>query len=194
LVDNVSYPNWFASSPALSNFTEHLSDLAGKKNLKFLQLGVFTGDASVWLMQNILTDQSSHLTDVDTWQGSKEEQHDLMNFSDVEMVYNTKTSVYKNLKKFKGTTLNYLKKAPLDYFDFIYIDADHTAVGVLLDAELSWLSLKSEGILAFDDYMWRERTDRDDLHPQPGIHSFLDRHEGEWELILKNWQLWVRKK
>lgn len=194
MTDSVLYPNWFAASPAQVNFTEHLSDFIGKKNLKFLQLGVFTGDASVWLMQNILTDQSSHLTDVDTWEGSDEEQHDLMDFSDVEMVYNNKTSVYKNLTKFKGTTLNYLKNAPLDYFDFIYIDADHTAVGVLLDAELSWLSLKSGGVLAFDDYMWRERTDRDDLHPQPGIHSFLDRHQGEWELILNNWQLWIRKK
>jgi predicted O-methyltransferase YrrM len=194
LEDSVSYPNWFSASPAQANFTEHLGDFAGKKNLKFLQLGVFTGDASVWLMENILTDQSSHLTDVDTWEGSDEEQHDLMDFSDVEMVYNNKTSVYKNITKFKGTTLHYLKDAPLDYFDFIYIDADHTAVGVLLDAELSWLSLKSGGVLGFDDYMWRERTDRDDLHPQPGIHSFLDRHEGEWEPILKNWQLWVRKK
>jgi predicted O-methyltransferase YrrM len=194
MTDGVSLPNWFKSTPAEVNFTQYLTEFTGKKNLKFLQLGAFAGDASVWLMNNILTHKTSHLTDVDTWQGSDEQAHEVLNFSDVELVYNTKTSAYKNITKFKGTTLIYLKRAPLEHYDFIYVDADHTAVGVLLDAELSWLSLKSGGVLAFDDYMWRENMDREDLHPQPGINSFLERHQGEWEPILKNWQLWVRKK
>ena len=66
------FPNWFASSPAIENFKELISGMAGKPDLNFLQLGAFTGDASVWLLDNILTHPSSHLTDVDTWQGSNE--------------------------------------------------------------------------------------------------------------------------
>jgi len=48
----MSYPNWFAQT-AQSNFTTYLTEYAGKPNLRFLQLGVFTGDASVWLCNNI---------------------------------------------------------------------------------------------------------------------------------------------
>ena len=102
-----------------------------------MQLGAFTGDASVWLLDNILTDKSSILVDVDTWQGSDEQAHHEMNFSDVESVYDYKTKKYKNLVKFKGTTMQWLKQAPYDEYDFIYVDADHTAISVLLDAELS---------------------------------------------------------
>jgi predicted O-methyltransferase YrrM len=186
------YPNWFASTPAITNFKEVLSGMAGKPDLNYLQLGAFTGDASVWLLDNILTHPTSHLTDVDTWEGSDEEAHHGMNFSDVEMTYDYKTKEYKNLTKVKSTTLNFLRSAPLNFYDFIYIDADHTAIGTLLDAELSWLCLKTKGILAFDDYEWSDGKG-DAFRPMPGINSFLERHEGEWLPIVKNWQIWVLK-
>ena len=190
--ESTTYPNWFASTPALSNFKEILSGMAGKPDLNYLQLGAFTGDASVWLLDNILTHPTSHLTDIDTWEGSNEEAHHGMNFSDVEMTYDYKTKKYKNLTKVKSTTLNFLRSAPLNFYDFIYIDADHTAIGTLLDAELSWLCLKTKGILAFDDYEWSDGKG-DAFRPMPGINSFLERHEGEWLPIVKNWQIWVLK-
>lgn len=186
------FPNWFASTTAETNFKNTLSALAGEPNLQYLQLGTYTGDASIWLMENILTDQSSHLTDVDTWQGSDEQAHETMNFSDIEKFYDLRLKKYKNVTKVKSTTIKFLRKAALDFYDFIYIDADHTAVGVLLDAELSWLCLKSGGILAFDDYEWSEGKG-DAFCPKPGINSFLDRHKGEWLPVLKNWQLWIQK-
>ena len=74
------YPNWFAQT-AQNNFTTYLAEYAGKENLRFLQLGVYTGDASVWLCNNILTDKSSILIDVDTWRGSDELDHAEMDFS-----------------------------------------------------------------------------------------------------------------
>ena len=63
------YPNWF--SYVYPNFRDFLFDLAGKDDLRFLQLGVFTGDASVWMLENILTGSNCQLHDVDTWEGSK---------------------------------------------------------------------------------------------------------------------------
>jgi len=186
------FPNWFASSPAIENFKELISGMAGKPDLNFLQLGAFTGDASVWLLDNILTHPSSHLTDVDTWQGSDEKEHHEMNFSDVESAYDYKTKEYKNLTKVKGTTISFLRQAELNHYDFIYIDADHTAIGTLLDAELSWLCLKAGGILAFDDYEWSDGKG-DANRPMPGINSFLERHDGEWLPVKRNWQLWVLK-
>ena len=189
----VEFPNWFVSGQAIENFRRFLHPYKGEKELQFLQLGVYTGDATVWLMDNILTDETSHLTDVDTWLGSDEVAHHEMDFSEVEKEYDRKTSGYKNLTKFKGTTMEWLKAAPFEYYDFIYVDADHTATGVLLDAELSWLCLKPGGVLAFDDYEWNEGKG-DDLRPMPGINAFLKRHESELIPIHKGWQVWVGKK
>lgn len=189
----VEFPNWFSMTPAKENFERFLFPYKGESNLQFLQLGAYTGDATVWLMDNILTDESSRLTDVDTWEGSDEIAHKELDFSEIEKEYDRKTSHYKNLDKFKGTTIKWLKSAPFDFYDFIYIDADHTAMGVLLDAELSWLCLKPGGMIAFDDYEWSEGKG-DDLRPMPGINAFLRRHESEFFPIHKGWQVWIGKK
>ncbi len=45
--------------------TEGSIGIQTEGNLKFLQLGVFTSDATVWLCNNVLTDKSSKLIDVD---------------------------------------------------------------------------------------------------------------------------------
>ena len=58
------YPNWFEMT-AKGNFELQLLPLAGKFNLRFLQIGAFTGDATVWLVDNILTQGNSVLEDVD---------------------------------------------------------------------------------------------------------------------------------
>jgi hypothetical protein len=63
----MNYPNWFEMT-AKHNFQTYLAEFKDKPNLKFLQLGVYTGDASVWLCNNILTVKGSVLIDVDTWQ------------------------------------------------------------------------------------------------------------------------------
>jgi predicted O-methyltransferase YrrM len=184
------FPNWFTGGVARDNFRKLLEPYKGQQNLQFLQLGAYTGDATVWLLDNVLSDETSHLTDVDTWQGSDEIAHHDINFSDVEQVYDSKTSHYKNLTKFKGTTIEWLKAAPFDYYDFIYVDADHTAAGVLIDAELSFLSVKPGGIIAFDDYLWTEGRGAH-LEPKSGINVFIDRHKEDLEIIHNEYQMWV---
>ena len=189
---SVEVPNWFTSTPALENFSKYLQPFKGQPDLQFLQLGAYTGDASVWLLDNILTDKTSHLTDVDTWSGSDEDEHHKLDFKDVEAAYDYKTKGYKNFTKFKGTTIEWLKAAPLDYYDFIYVDADHTAPSVLIDAELSFLSLKSGGILAFDDYEWNAGKG-EAFNPKPGVNTFLHRHKPNVHILDVGWQLWLVK-
>jgi len=186
------FPNWFEMTPAKANFELFLSGYKDEPDLQYLQLGAYTGDASLWLLENVLTSHTSHLTDVDTWQGSDEEEHHKMDFTDVEKVYDLRLKDNSKVTKVKSTSLNFLRTAPLNFYDFIYVDADHTAVGVLLDAELSWDCLKSGGVLAFDDYEWSDGRG-DNFRPMPGINSFLDRHKGQWLPVQKNWQLWIQK-
>jgi len=196
---DVEYPNWFAQS-AQYNFEPLLQRFAGQDGLHFLQLGAYTGDASVWMLENILTDPESRLTDVDTWQGSNELAHESINFDEVYDIYLEKISkYYKQVHVQRCTTTDHLLAQygcdrPLgEYFDFIYVDADHTTVGVLLDAELSWPLLKAGGIMAFDDYTWSHHTGDPRLEPKVGIDLFLHRHTGEYEILAVNDQVWIEK-
>ncbi len=185
------YPNWFATG-AQNNFEKFLTPLANNV-VTCLQLGAFTGDASVWIAENILTRTGSILMDVDTWQGSKELAHESMDFDDVFATYRDKVKPYQKILWKQSDTFSYLTKHNyIKEYDFIYIDADHTTVGVLLDAELSWPLLKSGGIMAFDDYTWGQDLPLQKA-PAWGIDLFLDRHDREYETLVINSQVWIRK-
>jgi hypothetical protein len=189
----MEFPNWFASTAAQENFSKFLVPFKGQPNLNFLQLGAYTGDATVWMMDNILTDSTSTLTDVDTWKGSKEDAHESIDFEEVYKFYKYRTKKYENCYHHRITTRQYLRFHPDDFvYDFIYIDADHTAPGTLLDAELSWDLLKRGGVLAFDDYEW-DAGKGSVNNPGPGIDTFLIRHNGEYHVLHKGWQVWVIK-
>ena len=191
----MTYPNWFEVT-ARDHFMKYLEEFADLDNLLFLQLGAYTGDASVWMAKHILTGKDSGLWDVDTWQGSDEADHKDLDFDDVYKIYLDKTSAYKNIGHSKSTTVDFLQWGKSrDYqYNFIYVDADHTTVGVLLDAELSWPLLKSGGIMAFDDYTWEHETGDPRLQPQVGIDLFLHRHQGDYELLEKTNQVWIKKR
>jgi len=187
------YPNWFESTEAKSNFENMLDHYKGQPNLQFLQLGVYTGDASVWLMENILTDETSRLIDVDTWYGSDEEAHKEMDFSEIYKLYSERVQPYRDrITSVRSKTVDFLRYEPLEEYDFIYIDADHTATGVLLDAELSWDILKPGGIMAFDDYQWLSGKGAN-FDPAPGINSFLNRHSRKFRVLHQGWQVWIVK-
>jgi hypothetical protein len=191
------FPDWF-STTAKPNFEKYLIPLAGVDNLSFLQLGAYTGDASLWMLENVLTGQGSGLIDIDTWKGSDEEVHKSIDFDEVFNVYKQKVEsfhprvTWRRVSTFDYLTLYYGRDPDYETWDFIYIDADHTAVGVLMDAELSWPLLKPGGILAFDDYLWGLSLVISKA-PKLGIDLFLDRHLGEYEILEQGLQVWLRK-
>jgi len=187
------FPDWF-SAYAKPNFRKYLFPLAGQDNLKFLQLGVYTGDASVWLLDNILTGQDTLLLDVDTWYGSDEEVHKSISFSEVYEFYKKRMEPYPNVRSARNNSYNFLmsNQGRNVSFDFIYIDADHTAGSVFTDAELSWPLLKPGGLLAFDDYQWGQHLPAS-KSPKLGIDLFLERHAGEYEILEQGLQVWIRR-
>jgi hypothetical protein len=185
----MEFPNWFEGQKY--NFEEHLERFKGKPGLKFLQLGVYTGDATVWLCDNILTGDGSLLRDVDTWQGSDEREHENINFNQVFETYIAKTYGKPRLHH-EMTTKEFFTLTKFGKYDFIYIDADHTADAVATDAEYAWELLKKGGILAFDDYMWGQDM-KPELTPRPAIDNFLEFHEGEYNILTKEYQVWIEK-
>ena len=185
------YPNWFEQT-AIANFKNYLLPFAGRKDLNFLQVGAYTGDASKWLLENVLTHESSRLTDVDTWRGSDEIIHKEFDWSDVEETYDKKMEPFGNrVTKVKSDSVAFLRTAPFFSFDFIYIDGDHTALGVFSDAVGAWPLLKPYGIMAFDDYKW-ESGQSPEHEPKKGIDKFLQFCDGSYSTMIVNNQYWVR--
>lgn len=189
----MAYPNWFACY-ADKYFEFHLlHDFGGKPDLRFLQIGAFTGDASVWLLEHF---PSATLTDVDTWAGSDEPFHDQFNWADVEKTYDERM-IGRPVWKFKGTSRDFFRNEDPDpgSYDFIYIDGDHTAPGVLFDAVNAVPLLKVGGLIAFDDYEWTSGKGR--LHdPGPAIDAIVDIYANSLKSAGKSIpakQIWLRR-
>lgn len=188
----MEFPNWFALY-ADGYFERHLRPLAGRNGLRFLQIGAYTGDASVWLLDEILTYGRSALVDVDTWEGSDEPAHDEIDFTAVEALYDKR--VAGRTVKRKMTSHSYFTGRTPGLFDFVYVDGDHTAPGVLSDAVLAWPLLREGGLMAFDDYLWTpyEGAPRTET-PELAIDAFVACHAGQMEVLDRGQQVWVRKK
>jgi GR25 family glycosyltransferase involved in LPS biosynthesis len=190
--NEIVYPNWFVQA-AESYFNKHAKEFSGKDNLKFLQIGAYTGDASVWLAEHVLTGTGSSLDDIDTWMGSEEGVHRTFDWSHLESTYNYKISIHKNISKHKMFSFDFLKTVEHDIYDFIYIDGDHTANGVYNDAINSFPALKKGGVMAFDDYLWVADSGKREDAPKDGIDKFLDEYKDSIDIIEQTYQVWVRK-
>ena len=73
----------------------------------------------------------------------------------------------------------------------IYVDGDHTEEGVYQDAILYFERLLTQnqnggGYMLFDDYGQSEETKR-------GIDRFLTERAGRYSLILKGYQVLIRR-
>lgn len=188
----MDYVNWFAND-GLPNFTRFLAPLQGKP-IKALQIGSYTGDASVWLVDNVLTHPDSVLVDIDTWEGSDEPVHHEMNWKTVEELYDQKTESARNqnkIVKYKGTSESFFLQNTMK-FDFIYVDGDHTSYGVIKDAVSSYECLKVDGIIAFDDYQWSAGLGPL-KEPKLAIDAFNNIYLDRLELLLRDYQCWYRK-
>lgn len=185
--------DWF--SPTINEWIETLFDYRGKPNVSFLEIGSFEGRSAVWLLENILTDPTSHLTCIDTWQGSAEHQSSGLDFNKVEENFDHNIQVtgkVNQVTKIKGLSAIELKKLPLESFYFIYIDASHKASDVLEDAVLSWQLLKVGGIIIFDDYVWEPQY-REIDSPKLAVDSFVKCYAEKLVIIRKGMQMTIRK-
>jgi predicted O-methyltransferase YrrM len=185
-----NYPNWFEGQRY--NFEQHLLHLKGQSNLRFLQIGVYTGDASIWLCENILTDETSFLYDVDTWSGSNEKEHEAIDFEKVLEYYKERIAALQSTVCLRMTSNDFFNQNKTIDFDFIYIDGDHTAEQVTKDAKNAWLLLKPGGIMAFDDYLWGADLEPS-LTPKPAIDNFLSDYAGRYWLLSQDYQVWIQK-
>jgi hypothetical protein len=188
--------DWFSNNISLWDIT--LQEFKNKPNLNFLEVGCWEGRATCWLLDNILTDESSKITVVDTFEGSPEE--DGMGGLDFENVFsrfkhniqehNDKVTIHNG---YSSHMLKQLGNEPL--FDFAYIDASHTAYGTLEDAILTHPLIKSGGIIIFDDYGWKDPNRQSPTDsPELGIDCFANVYSDFYETIYVGYQVFLKKK
>ena len=185
--------NWFAND-GQKNFSQILLNEFSGKSIRMLQIGAYTGDASVWLYNTIMPGTDSILVDVDTWEGSDEPIHYEMNWTTVETLYDTKTKYgreNRKIIKYKGTSDSFFANNREKY-DFIYVDGDHTSYGVIKDAVAAYEALNVGGIVAFDDYLWSAGLGVQN-EPKLAVDAFWNIYQGRIDLILRDYQCWFRK-
>jgi hypothetical protein len=68
-------------------------------------------------------------------------------------------------------------------FDYIFIDGSHFADDVMLDAVMAWQLLRKDGVLVFDDYLWRLEQYGWKKNPANAINLFLGLVEGDFVLL-----------
>lgn len=185
------WPDWFHNSAAEQCFERYLLPSAGWPNFQALQIGAYCGDASEWLLTNVLTDRHAWLVDVDTWEGSNEVGHQSIDFAEVKAFYDERMRRFSHVGRFQGTSDQYFAQQPSG-FDFIYIDGSHQTEQVLRDAVNADQYLKVDGILAFDDYLWWEYNNARDV-PGPAIDAFIRCYEKRYEVLEKSAQVWLRR-
>lgn len=164
-----------------------LSDVKGKPNLRYLEVGVYEGRSLLWMADNVLTDPSTELVAVDIFAGDYEANFD----------HNVAASQARDrITKHKGPSADVLRDASLGKFDIIYIDGSHTADDVLADAVLSWRLLSPGGLLIFDDYGWTGRKGvplPPELLPRMAVDLFLAAYRYEVQAVDVGYQVVVRR-
>lgn len=156
-----------------------------------LEIGVFEGRSTLWLMENMVRHVDSRLFYVDTFQGGAEHAGFPLNGLEARFAENLSEHRAK-LVGFHGRSFDGLRQLPSNCFDFIHVDGSHSAPDVLSDAVLSWPLLKPGGLIAFDDYEWPEFSDPR-RRPKLAIDAFLTVQHGNYEVVHKGYQVWVRK-
>lgn len=175
-------PNWF------NYIKENFHDIPTNP-LRVLQIGVYTGDATQWLLDNR---DIVFIHDVDTWNGSDEKLHEDIDFHEVEKIYDYRFKDNPKVFKHKMTSDKFFQKISGNKYNFIYIDGDHTALQTALDGLNAFKLLDSGGIMVFDDYEWI-CNGNPFLEPKRGIDGFLSICKDNYEILKIEYQVWIKK-
>jgi predicted O-methyltransferase YrrM len=176
------------------NWLKHLGHLAGKPDVRGLEIGTFKGESAVWMCENIFTHPESRYVCVDPFTGNVEHAVGGIDCSRLEEEARAALAPFPAAHIAKGYSFDIL---PGYYchgarFDFIYVDGSHYAGDVLYDSFLAFKLIKPGGILCWDDYEWevfKEKLDR----PKFAIDTFLEVWGCKLEVIHRGWQVMIRK-
>lgn len=149
--------------------------LEGKECKRMLEIGSYMGESTL-IFCSYNTFEEVHC--IDPFEG-KEEANDMLNvdWKQVKKEFWTNTRHFKNkIKVYNDYSYNLVDKFPDKFFDFIYIDANHTYEDVKRDV-LSYLP-KTKSIIGGHDYnpgVWDGVVEAvNEIFPNNKIHVHVD--------------------
>lgn len=148
---------------------EHLKHLIGQP-IAILEIGVWEGESTCWLLDNILTHPDARIVTVDPFEyvrnpSTSEEKEELEQYAKgnfnhasniVERFFdNVGLENAKKLAHFHQFSDDFFSTRDLAAFDVAIVDGAHNAFQVAKDLLNCWEFLKPNGILIADDYGWQ---------------------------------------
>jgi len=187
-MNNYKYSQtWFINSEIHRNLFRFLGK-STENNI--LEIGCFEGLSSVFFADNFIDNPKSSLTCVDPFLTINNNDHRQFLDNNEEMNFDFNISNCKNLDKItihKITSDNFFKNNNQKY-NFIYIDGSHELDFIKRDMENSFNILEKNGIMWMDDY-----GGGDGIQIKHTMDTFLEKYNGQYELIHKGYQLAIRK-
>lgn len=174
-------------SSRIPQWERDLQRFVGQPDLRFLEIGSFEGHSACWLLENVLTHETSRLTCVDLFYPQLKELFD----HNISLI-----GVDARVTARVGDSRRILPELPPDHYDFIYIDGSHDQIDVLDDAILAWRLLKRGGLMTFDDYGLKDVPITQiisPLRPDLGVDGFLRAYEGCYRVVSRGFQVTVEK-
>ena len=97
------------------------------------------------------------------------------------------TSHLRCVNVVRGLSNDVVPTLPDNFYDFVYIDGDHTPEQVYRDAIMVWPKTKEGGIILFDDYLWK------DVNTKEGVDRFVHEFKDHIRVLFSNYQLAIQK-
>ena len=161
-----------------------------------LEVGCFEGMTTKYICENMLTEEG-HMIAVDPL----EDKYIVENITDEAVEINDSLPYFegqytrflintnkKPVRLVRKTFTDAFSELEAFRFSFIYIDADHRADSVYLDAKMAFELLQTDGYILFDDYEWGNGETK------KGIDRFLDEYKDRVDIISINEQVLVKYK
>ena len=185
--ENANFSNkWFYQNTSYMNF--FLSSKKKEIN-NILEIGSYEGQSALFFLKYFLNPK---ITCVDIWE-NQESNYKNIEFKDIEKSFDKNLENYKKkIFKFRGTSKKFFQKNKNTDFDFIFVDGSHYMKHVYQDAINSFKSLKINGYILFDDYLFKYKS-QNNSHPIFAINKFLNKYKKKIEIIAIYRQVLVKK-
>jgi len=187
-MDNYRYSQtWFLFSEIKNKLFQFLDN---KKDNKILEIGCFEGLSSVFFADNFIDNPNSSLTCVDPFFNTDNNDHSIFLQNGEEMNFDYNISKCKNTDKitiYKITSDSFFENNNKTY-NFIYIDGCHEPDFIKRDMENSFKVLEKNGIMWMDDY-----CGGDGIKIKNIMNNFLEKYNGQYEVIHSGYQLAIKK-